>query len=360
MKRQEGNQNHHRCCMINGQSSNRDVTLDIAKAICIILMVIGHSGCPAYLSRFLYMFHMPCFFFISGYLLGDNNICNLKFGLSKKVKSTYYPFVKWTLIFIVLHNLFAMLGIYETSYTWSICADRVVRAFALRGSEQLLGGFWFLISLFWASVFVLLYLSMLKRIKKLTPLFTWTGGAIMLAFACSLSLLPISLPTMFQESTIMATVFYLSGYNMKCSRWIRSKSSITLLLVPFVVAFFSSFSIHVKGWDCIVYYLVAMSGTIGTFAVADLISKTGIRQMLSYIGKRTLHILVFHFLAFKLVSFFYIIYSNMPISCLSQFPVLKVCSNWLWLVYSIAGVSVSLIIEKLISINSKWSVFIKR
>ena len=182
----------------------------------------------------------------------------------------------------------------------------------------------------------------------------------MLALACSLSLLPISLPTMFQESTIMATVFYLSGYNMKYSRWIRSKSSITLLLVPFVVAFFSSFSIHVKGWDCIVYYLVAMSGTIGTFAVADLISKTGIRQMLSYIGKRTLHILVFHFLAFKLVSFFYIIYSNMPISCLSQFPVLKVCCNWLWLVYSIAGVSVSLIIEKLISINSKWSVFIKR
>ena len=44
-------------------------------------------------------------------------------------------------------------------------------------------------------------------------------------------------------STIMATVFYLSGYNMKYSRWIRSKSSITLLLVPFVVAFFSSFSI---------------------------------------------------------------------------------------------------------------------
>lgn len=139
MQRQEGDQNHHRCCMINGQSSNRDVTLDIAKAICIILMVIGHSGCPAYLSRFLYMFHMPCFFFISGFLLGDNNICNLKYGLSQKVKGTYYPFVKWTLIFIVLHNLFAMLGVYETSYTWSICVDRVVRAFTLRGSEQLLG-----------------------------------------------------------------------------------------------------------------------------------------------------------------------------------------------------------------------------
>ena len=32
----------------------RDLTLDLAKAICIILMVIGHSGCPDYLHRFIY------------------------------------------------------------------------------------------------------------------------------------------------------------------------------------------------------------------------------------------------------------------------------------------------------------------
>ena len=59
----------------------RDLTLDLAKAICIILMVIGHSGCPDYLHRFIYMFHMPCFFFISGYLLNDKYLTNLKTGL---------------------------------------------------------------------------------------------------------------------------------------------------------------------------------------------------------------------------------------------------------------------------------------
>lgn len=60
---------------------NRNCALDIAKAICIILMVIGHSGCPDYLGRFIYMFHMPCFFFISGYLLNDKYLTNLKTGL---------------------------------------------------------------------------------------------------------------------------------------------------------------------------------------------------------------------------------------------------------------------------------------
>lgn len=34
----------------------------IAKALGIMLMVVGHSGCPDYLYRFIYMFHMPLFF----------------------------------------------------------------------------------------------------------------------------------------------------------------------------------------------------------------------------------------------------------------------------------------------------------
>lgn len=45
----------------------RNDTLSIVKAIGIILMVIGHSGCPKYLNDYLYMFHMPLFFFCSGY-----------------------------------------------------------------------------------------------------------------------------------------------------------------------------------------------------------------------------------------------------------------------------------------------------
>lgn len=81
--------------------NNRDKSLDIAKAICIILMVVGHSGCPTYLNDFVYMFHMPCFFFVSGWLLNDKYITDLKTGLIQKAKGSYYPFVKWTLIFLL-------------------------------------------------------------------------------------------------------------------------------------------------------------------------------------------------------------------------------------------------------------------
>lgn len=79
--------------IIRKMRNNRDKSLDIAKAICIILMVVGHSGCPTYLYDFVYMFHMPCFFFVSGWLLNEKYVTDLKTGLIQKAKGSYYPFV---------------------------------------------------------------------------------------------------------------------------------------------------------------------------------------------------------------------------------------------------------------------------
>lgn len=154
----------------------RDRTLDIAKAICIILMVVGHSGCPTYLYNFLYLFHVPCFFFISGWLLSDKYLDDLKTGLLKKAQGSYVPFVKWTLIFLLFHNVFASMHIYADSYSWQTFIERVVRAFTMTGGESLLGGFWFLISLFWASVGAVLFLHFLHKNQILTFINIWGGG----------------------------------------------------------------------------------------------------------------------------------------------------------------------------------------
>ncbi|MBO5718436.1 MAG: hypothetical protein J6R71_02285 [Bacteroidales bacterium] len=53
---------------------NRNVAISYAKAICIVLMVLGHAGVPARVHQFSCLFHMPLF---SLYLVScsKKNIC---------------------------------------------------------------------------------------------------------------------------------------------------------------------------------------------------------------------------------------------------------------------------------------------
>lgn len=44
----------------------RDLTIDIAKGICIFLVVLGHCHNAGFIRHYIYLFHMPLFFFLSG------------------------------------------------------------------------------------------------------------------------------------------------------------------------------------------------------------------------------------------------------------------------------------------------------
>ena len=47
--------------------SNRDVSIDVMRGICILSMLVGHCVIPDLLHKFTYMWHMPLFFIASGY-----------------------------------------------------------------------------------------------------------------------------------------------------------------------------------------------------------------------------------------------------------------------------------------------------
>ncbi len=322
----------------------RDVTLDIAKALCIILMVVGHSGCPDYLHRFIYMFHMPCFFFISGWLLSDKYATDLKTGLLKKVKGYYKPFIKWELIFLLCHNLFAWLHIYNDSYPLRDIPLKAVRIFTMTGGEQLLGGFWFLISIFWASVAALLFVALLHRRKCLTIFNIWGGVILTLLLAMTEEYIPIELPVQFGSKTILATAFYMTGYACKRMKLNFDKSPLIglfLLALPAIAALFTTLSMSTTGTKIMVFYPHALSGAMGTLILSSWLSRqTAVRNQLLKIGRKTLYILTFHFLAFKLVSYVYIQLVGRPIVELVQFPVLQDTTNWLWVIYTIIGIGV--------------------
>lgn len=218
-------------------------------------------------------------------------------------------------------------------------------------SESLLGGFWFLISLFWASIISLLFLNILSRTSLLTEN-NISGGVILILLATMIwHCIPVALPQMFGEQTLLATTFYMSGYLSRKKNIHFAHPLMTgllLLMVPAIAAFFIKLNmVTVQGWLVLADYVIAMMGTISIVLLSRELSRHRITSIFTYIGDKTLYILVFHFLAFKLVSFSYIFANNLPIDYLIQFPVIQDANPYMWVIYSVVGICFSLLAWKL-------------
>lgn len=71
--------------------------LDSIKALGIILVVIGHY--TSFLNSFIFLFHMPLFFFISGFLFKYEDNKTL---LQKKGKRLMTPYITYLLLFYLI------------------------------------------------------------------------------------------------------------------------------------------------------------------------------------------------------------------------------------------------------------------
>lgn len=141
----------------------RDDSISIAKAIAIMLMVLAHTYFSQYGNQWINMFHMPLFFFFAGYCFKEKYISQPKEFVFKRFIGLYKPFVKWGLIFLLLHNIFFHLNIYNGEYgfhgvvselyTWKDFSFSALHILTrMTDNEQLLGGFWFLRSLLVGSI----------------------------------------------------------------------------------------------------------------------------------------------------------------------------------------------------------------
>lgn len=96
--------------------NSRNTVISICKGIAIILMVIGHAEAPELITNFIYTFHMPLFFIAAGYFFSRKYLSDPWTFISKRVKGLYFPFVKWSMIFLVLHNVWFQVGLLNEQY----------------------------------------------------------------------------------------------------------------------------------------------------------------------------------------------------------------------------------------------------
>lgn len=69
----------------------RDLRFDIMRGIGIILMMLGHIPVEGFIYRWIYSFHMPMFFILSGlYTKNTALFTGGVFAVSQKHQNEYY------------------------------------------------------------------------------------------------------------------------------------------------------------------------------------------------------------------------------------------------------------------------------
>lgn len=136
----------------------RNVWVDIAKGLLIILVVYGHmqgglfsagilGDWPGWVwfYQYIYAFHMPGFILLSGLFVEHSLRVGFRAFAVEKLKTLYYPRVLWSFIYIG-----AFLAVNNLAKSLTNSQDTSVRVWPIFVDSD--GPFWFLMTLLYLSV----------------------------------------------------------------------------------------------------------------------------------------------------------------------------------------------------------------
>lgn len=193
--------------------------IDTAKGIGIICVILGHLQAPG-LFPFIYSFHIPLFFFLSGYLFNDK--IGFKELLKRKSKSLLLPYVVLGLPLVALSLL-----VEEKEVSLKVVSDYLVK-FVL---QQRMYVIWFLTCLFVLEIlcfFINMFISK-KTIQLIIELLLCIGILLFYKKGGNSFIWNIDI-------SIMAMPFYTLGMIFKEKQLLKvlsKKRIITILIFVF-------------------------------------------------------------------------------------------------------------------------------
>ena len=337
------------------KTTGRYDEIDILKGIGIILMVWGHCGAPFH--NYIYLFHMAIFFMASGFCWSDKCVTSVqscKSFFAKRIKRLYLPYIFFNVLVDILVKIFRM-NIYGESISLFSEIKIIIRTLLFDYETQLGGATWFLRTLFLISMlhfFVCFFGYRFPRIK--TPLFV----LVILVNVILAQFYAYRFPY-FAQATCAAYIAFCLGimekilvmklyYKMSC--FIHF---IVVIICGFGLAILTRIGRIELGAGLIVnvpfFTVSSLMGWHMILSFSIIIKKVLPYRFFIYLGKHTMSIMLFHFIAFKIVTFMYVLISNSSIDLLKDFPVLNVQVQGLWIVYFFVGLLCPLLFEVVFS-----------
>ncbi|HLO29768.1 MAG TPA: acyltransferase family protein [Anaerolineales bacterium] len=209
---------------MNTVPSKRIEYLDIARGLGILLVVLGHNDLGAlspFAHQVIYSFHIPLFFFLSGYFI--NTSISFFDYFKKRFHSILKPY-----LFTIFLIYFASVSFEKMSFQNAI--GRILKS--LYGSIDYIdwGQLWFLPQLFVVSLYAFIFISLVSRLRN-----RWlTWGILIATLAASLPFLhvfyPFTLSIFGKEYEIYGLPFsldvvFLSGFFFILGNEVRQAAS---------------------------------------------------------------------------------------------------------------------------------------
>ena len=334
----------------------RDKYWDVVKGLGAMLVLIGHTG--AFLTPYLYMYHVALFFFVAGYFYKDKYTAEPFQYIGTRLQRLWWPCVKYGVLFVCLHNLLFWLGIYSDAVGVPLVNTRQLydltgflaalwQAVTLHPLEEMVLALWFIIMMI-ADLAIFCALSHLgsrcqRRWQQEVVLLG--GVAVIYAAGCWLIGHGMALDYYFQLSCVLLLPTYM-GYAWRRwgsklpQHWIWAVlGAVVLVYVHHHTGSWVELSLNrILGpkW----FLLVTAGGIAAHLGVCRLIAVLpGLADCMAYAGRRSLHIIALHFLAFKVAAFVYIKAHGLSLVLLACFPAAgyPMQDNWWWLLYLACG-----------------------
>lgn len=360
------------------QKNKRDPFWDVVKGQAVCWVMLAHTGMT--LMPFVHMFTLQIFYFVAGYFFSERYAADPYANIAAKVKSLWLPTVKYGLVFVALHDIFLRLGIYSevpfvvggqpsplvpVHHVYHL-TDYLVELFntlTLLNLPELCNVLWFvpmmLIDLFLLGA--VLYLAKRYFASQRLPAELVMSGLIYGA-GCYLVLHGAKLPWHAQMALVLFLPTVLGLYYRRYGELIRGKDCLALagLLVMVGVYYFTG-NYPELSQDRIVgvkwFALLFASGCLFHLGVCRLVMRSDLlTRVVSYIGNRSLWIIAYHLLAFRVVSWFSMKYHGLPRAARASFPCIgfPLGSDWWWLIYAVAGIALPLLWEYLWQQLKRW------
>lgn len=279
--------------MVKIMGKKRLQFIDVAKGIAILLMIVGHSGISnKELIHFMFSFHMPLFFIVTGYFTTKSPFKEI---LKKGWLQLLRPYVFTICLVIIFFACLQVLGNLMLHKPYCLQTFKDLSMGLLTGEG--VGPLWFLAALFWAKFF----LEIILRFEKYAPALAVLCSTI----AYLLLVNEISFPWYVLHG-MEATIFLYVGTLLRKSRIFSYPMPLINVLVVSVVVYLSASTATMafeKSFPLLMLNVV--TATVISVVVIEncqileqykdkcFITKY-VFAVLNYVGKNTLIILCFH------------------------------------------------------------------